>query len=112
MHAAFLQLALLEGTVLCHCSEKSMVLQTPFPITLICPSVSDSMSLLEEVSECSAYLEVKDLIGCFDLSITCLKAGVADCITSEHILRRTAVLRHLLFSVLGNAINSVYSEPN
>lgn len=64
MCAAFPQLAVLEGTVLCHCSEKkSMFLQTPFSITLICPSVSDSVSLLEEVSEYSAYLEVKDLIG-------------------------------------------------
>lgn len=29
---------------------------------------------------------------CFDLSMTCLKAGVADSITSELILERTAVL--------------------
>lgn len=97
VHAASPQLALLEGTALCHRSENPMFPHTPLSITLICPSVSDSMSLLEEVSEYPAYLEVKDLIGwmsphCFDLSVTRLQAGAADCITSEHTLRRTAVL--------------------
>lgn len=74
---------------------RTTFLQNSSSITFIYPSVYDSMSLLEEVSQYSAYLQVKDLIGwtspsCFNLSMTCLKAG--DFITSEHILKRTAVL--------------------
>lgn len=81
----------------CVISVKNSVPAKLLPITLIYPNVCDSMSLLEEVLQYSAYLQVKDLIGwtspsCFDLSMTCLKAGVADCITSEHILKRTAML--------------------
>lgn len=79
---------------LCHFSENLCFCTTLLSITLIYPSVFDSMSLLERVSQYSASLEVKGWISpsCFNLSITCPKVGVADYITSEHVLKRTAML--------------------